>query len=104
MPSRIINYDSPSTQYNPFTLIPSYRLYDIVIELSEYQRKEGRTKRQILVQLNAASRMKKNDPTLTTWNTLQTINRLIQFKESTLQVVRTGSTRSNVKHVRKTSP
>ena len=77
---RIMNYDSPPTQYNLYILIPSHRSYETVIELSGYQRKEGGTKCQILVQLNA-SRMKKNDPTLPTRNTLKT--RLFQFKEPT---------------------
>ena len=53
------------------------RLYEIVIELSGYQKKEGRTKCHISIQLNA-SRMKENDPTLPTTNTLKT--RLSQFK------------------------
>ena len=37
--------------------------------------------------------MKKNDPTLPTWNALKT--RLFQFKDSALQMMRTDSTRSN---------
>ena len=39
--------------------------------------------------------MEKSGPTLPTWNTLKT--RLLQFKESILQVVRTDSTQSNFK-------
>ena len=46
--------------------------------------KEGQSKRQISVELDA-SRMKRNDPTLPTWNTLKT--RLFQLKEFTLRVV-----------------
>ena len=91
IPSRIMNYDSPPAQCNLYNLIPSHSLYETVVELSEYQRKEGRTKHQISVQLISASRMKKNDPMLSTWNTLKT--RLFQFKESTLQEVRTDSLR-----------
>ena len=62
--------------------------------------KEGVSKRQISAQLTAST-VKKNDPTLPTWNALKT--RRFQFKESALQVVRTDSTRSNFK-TRKEDP
>ena len=52
--------------------------------------KEGRSKSQISVELDA-SRIKENDPTLPTWSTLKT--RLFLLKESTLQVVRADSMR-----------
>ena len=42
--SRILNYDSLQAQYSLFTPIPSHRLYETVIELLRYQRKEGRSK------------------------------------------------------------
>ena len=64
IPPRIRNYSSSPAQYNlqVYTIIPSHRLYETVIALSGYQREEGRTKRQIQIQLNV-SRMKKDDPT-----------------------------------------
>ena len=60
MRSRIMNYDCPLAQYNLYTLIPFYRFYEIILKLRETREKENRD----------ASRMKKNDPTLTTWDTL----------------------------------
>ena len=43
IPSRILNYDSPSTHYNLYTLIPSHSLYETGIQLS-HDRKTGQFK------------------------------------------------------------
>ena len=40
-------------------MMPFHKLYEVVVELSGYQRKLGGTKHQILVLLNA-NKMKKN--------------------------------------------
>ena len=101
-PSRILKYDSPLTQCNLYTVFEHSPIDFTRQKLRETTVKEGVSKRQMSAQLSA-SKVKKNDPTLPTWNTWKTINRLFQFKESTLQVVRTDNTRSNFK-TRKKDP
>ena len=54
-----------SVIYVLYVLIPFHRLYETVIELSGHHRKEGGTKREISVQLNAG-KTKKYAPTLPT--------------------------------------
>ena len=63
-------YGYTPAKYNEHALLPSHTLYETVIEQSGHQRKEGRSNRHISIQFNA-SRMKKNDPALPTWNTLK---------------------------------
>ena len=76
-------------------MIPSHELYEPVKNSQDVREKKA-------VRYLYAYKMKKNDPTLTTWNTLKTS--LFQFKESTLQVVRTDSARSSFKRMRKIPP
>ena len=91
-----MNYDSPPVQYNLYTRITSHRLYETAIELAGYQIKEGCSKHQISVELDA-SRMKKINPTLPIRDTLMV--RLQQLRNQRCKSAPTVHDRS--KRVRK---